>query len=158
MLREMTLNEIANMLDRGQRLKEPESARPTSIAKVMVAIGSHSPNPQKLIRKATRIANRLGTEWFAVYVRTSKEAPNQIPAEVHRKLTESLEIAQRMGGTVIVLKNDHIAEALTTFAKNFGVTQIVMGRTRRQVGWLRFRPSLVDQLSANLPDVDVVLS
>ena len=73
------------------------------------------------------------------------------------KWTDTLEIAQKMSGTVVILKSDHIADALTSFAKDYGVTQVVMGRSRPRKG-LNFGPSLVDRLSANLPGVDLILS
>jgi two-component system, OmpR family, sensor histidine kinase KdpD len=156
-LREITFSEVANFLDRRQRLARPDRDKPSSMAKVMVAISSHGPHPETLLRKTTRLASQLNAKWYGVYVRTRKEAPDQISAETQRRLTDTLEIAQKMGGTVVVLKSDHIADALTSFAKDYGVTQLVMGRSQPRKG-IRFSASLVDRLSANLPGVDLILS
>jgi two-component system, OmpR family, sensor histidine kinase KdpD len=156
-LRELALGEVAEVLERRERLSKPESSRPSSMVRIMVAISSTGLDPQKQLRKATRIASRLNAEWFAVYVRTRKEAPDHIPAELHRRLTDILEIAQKMGGTVVILKSENIVEALVNFARESGVTQIVMGKSRPRTGLRRFRASLVDQLSVDLPDVDVIL-
>jgi two-component system, OmpR family, sensor histidine kinase KdpD len=156
-LREITFSEVANFLDRRQRLLKPDANKPSSMSKVMVAISSKGPHPETLLRKTARLASQLNAEWYVVYVRTSKEAPDQIAAETHRRLTDMLEIAQKMGGTVVILKSDQVAEALTSFAKDYGITQVVMGRSRPRTG-LRFGPSLVDRLSANLLNVDVILS
>jgi two-component system sensor histidine kinase KdpD len=157
-LREITFSEVANFLDRRQRLKQPDAVKPSFMSKVMVAISSRGPHPETLLRKTARLASQLNAEWYVVYVRTGKEAPDQIAAETHRRLTDTLEIAQKMGGTVVILKSDQVDAALISFAKDYGITQLVMGKSQPRRGLARFRPSLVDRLSTSLPGVDVVLS
>lgn len=157
-LREITFSEVANFLDRRQRLLKPDGNKPSSMSKVMVAISSRGPHPETLLRKTARLASQLNAEWYVVYVRTSQEAPDKILAETHRRLTDTLEIAQKMGGTVLILKSNDIVTALTSFARDYGVTQVVMGKSKPRKGWRRFSASLVDRLSANLPGVDIVLS
>ena len=157
-LREITFSEVANFLDRRQRMLRPDTNKPSSMAKVMVAISSRGPHPETLLRKTARLASQLNAQWYVVYVRTDKEAPDRIAAETHRMLTDTLEIAQKMGGTVLILKSNDVASALTSFARDYGITQVVMGKSRARTGWRRFTPSLIDRLSMNLPDVDVILS
>jgi two-component system, OmpR family, sensor histidine kinase KdpD len=157
-LREITFSEVANFLDRRQRQKQPDHNKPSSMAKVMVAISSKGPHPETLLRKTARLANQLNAQWYTVYVRTSKEAPDQIAAETHRRLTDTLEIAQKMGGTVVILKSDDVVAALTSFAKDYGVTQVVMGRSRPRRGLRRLFPSVIDKLSQQLHGVDIIIS
>jgi two-component system sensor histidine kinase KdpD len=157
-LREITFSEVANFLDRRQRQLKPEVNKPSSMSKVMVAVSSSGPHPETLLRKTARLASQLNAEWYVVYVRTKQEAPDRIPSETHRRLTDTLDIAQVMGGTVLILKSDDIVSALTSFARDYGITQVVMGKSRARHGWRRFSPSLVDQLSANLNGVDIILS
>jgi two-component system sensor histidine kinase KdpD len=157
-LREITFSEVANFLDRRQRQKQPDHNKPSSMAKVMVAISSKGPHPETLLRKTARLANQLNAEWYTVYVRTGSEAPDQIAAETHRRLTDTLEIAQKMGGTVVILKSDDVVAALTSFAKDYGVTQVVMGRSRPRRGLKRFFPSVIDKLSQKLSGVDIIIS
>jgi two-component system sensor histidine kinase KdpD len=157
-LREITFSEVANFLDRRQRQAAPELNKPSSMSKVMVAVSSRGPHPETLLRKTARLANQLNAQWYVVYVRTSQEAPDKIQAETHRRLTDTLEIAQKMGGTVLILKSNDVVTALTSFAKDYGITQVVMGKSQPRRGWRRFSPSLVDRLSQNLPGIDVILS
>jgi len=157
-LREITFSEVANFLDRRQRLKQPGANKPSSMSKVMVAISSQGPHPETLLRKTARLASQLNAEWYVVYVRTPQEAPDQIAAETHRRLTDTLEIAQKMGGTVVILKSNEVPPALVSFAKDYGITQVVMGKSQPRQGLKRFAPSLVDRLSTSLPGVDVILS
>lgn len=157
-LREITFSEVANFLDRRQRMLRPDSNKPSSMAKVMVAISSQGPHPETLLRKTARLASQLNAEWYVVYVRTDQEAPDKILAETHRRLTDTLEIAQKMGGTVLVLKSNDIVGALTSFAKEYGITHVVMGKSKPRTGLKKFLPSLVDRLSGSLVGVDVILS
>jgi two-component system sensor histidine kinase KdpD len=158
-LREITFSEVANFLDRRQRTQSPKDSKPSSMSKVMVAISSRGPHPETLLRKTARLANQLNADWYAVYVRTNKEAPENIAAETHRRLTDTLEIAQKMGGTVLVLKSNDVAAALASFAREYGITQIVMGKPAPRPGLRRFtHSSLVDRLSVALQGVDIVLS
>jgi two-component system sensor histidine kinase KdpD len=157
-LREITFSEVANFLDRRQRLLRPDVNKPSSMAKVMVAISSRGPHPETLLRKTARLASQLNALWYVVYVRTNKEAPDKISAETHRRLTDTLEIAQKMGGTVVILKGNDIAAALTSFVHDYGITQFVMGKSKRASAWKRFSPSLVDRLSSGLAGVDIILS
>jgi len=157
-LREITFSEVANFLDRRQRLLRPDTNKPSSMAKVMVAISSRGPHPETLLRKTARLASQLNAEWYVVYVRTDKEAPDKVLAETHRRLTDTLEIAQKMGGTVLVLKSNRIADALASFAKDYGITHIIMGKSHPRTGLRRFFPSLVDRLSPSLKGIDIILS
>jgi two-component system, OmpR family, sensor histidine kinase KdpD len=157
-LREITFSEVANFLDRRQRLLKPDDNKPSSMSKVMVAISSRGPHPETLLRKTARLASQLNAQWYVVYVRTNQEAPDRILSETHRRLTDTLDIAQKMGGTVLILKSNDIVTALSSFAHDYGITQVVMGKARPRTGWRRFSPSLVDRLSVNLQGVDIILS
>jgi two-component system sensor histidine kinase KdpD len=157
-LREIAFTEVANFLDRRQRLQRPDGDKPSSMAKVMVAISSRGPHPETLLRKTARLASQLNAQWYVVYVRTDKEAPDKIPAETHRRLTDTLEIAQKMGGTVLVLKSNDVATALSSVARDYGITHAVMGKSAPRSGLRKFMPSLVYRLSSLLHGVDVILS
>jgi two-component system sensor histidine kinase KdpD len=158
-LRELTLTEVANFVDRKQRgdTKEEEVHKP-ALGLVAVAISSRGPDPGALLRKTARLAAQLNAPWFAVYVRTPSEAPQKIDSEVQRRVTDTLEIAQKMGGTVIVLKNEDVAAALESFAREYGVTHVVLGRPGSRRKWWRLKPPLHDRLIVELKDVDVVIA
>jgi two-component system sensor histidine kinase KdpD len=157
-LREIAITEVANFLDRRQRQLQPDGHKPSSMAKLMVAVSSRGPHPETLLRKTARLASQLNAQWYAVYVRTDEEAPDKIAAETHRRLTDTLEIAQKMGGTVLVLKSNDVAAALSSFANDYGITQLVMGKSAPRTGLRRFTPSLVDRLGTALRGVDIILS
>jgi len=155
-LREMTLSETAGFLDRRQR-EGSQEAVPGALGQVMVAISSRGPDPGALLRKTARLAAQLNATWYAVYVRTQKESPTNIDAAAQRRVNDILEIAQKMGGTVIVLKNQAIAEALVSFAREYGITHVVIGRPGKKRIWKALQPSLHDILIKQLQNVDIVI-
>ena len=156
-LRELTLTEVAHFLDRKQRGDSSQEVHQPALGLVAVAISSRGPDPGALLRKTARLASQLNAPWFAVYVRTPSEAPAKIDSELQRRVTDTLEIAQKMGGTVIVLKNEDVASALESFAREYGLTHLVLGRPGHPRKWWRLKPPLHDQLIQDLKDVDVVI-
>src|SRR3984885_2551366 len=62
-LREMTLTETANYLDRKQRDQPESEQRVGSLGQVMVAISSQGPDPGRLLRKTARLAAQLNAQW-----------------------------------------------------------------------------------------------
>lgn len=156
-LREMTLSETANYLDRRQRSDAEQEKKVSSLGQVMVAISSLGPDPGRLLRKTARLAAQLNAPWYAVYVRTPRESAVRIDAEAQRRVFDTLDTAQKMGGLVISLKHEDVAEALATFAREYGITHIVIGRPTRVTLWKRFKPSLHEKLLQTLPGVDLVV-
>ena len=158
-LREMALSESANFLDRRQRADETAGQEhgPGGVGQVAVALSSGGPDPGAILRKAARLASQLNAPWYAVYVRTPGEAPQQITAEAQRAIGETLETAQRMGGVVIVLKREQVAPALVDFAREYGITHFVLGRPAARKLWQLWQPTLLDVLLRELRNVDLVV-
>jgi two-component system sensor histidine kinase KdpD len=156
-LREMTLSETANYLDRRQRSDADQEKKVSSLGQVMVAISSLGPDPGRLLRKTARLAAQLNAPWYAVYVRTPRESAVRIDAEAQRRVFDTLDTAQKMGGLVISLKHEDVAEALATFAREYGITHIVIGRPTKVTLLSRFKPSLHEKLLQALPGVDLVV-
>ena len=154
-LREMTLAETANFLDRQQREAGESDKTVSALGQVMVAISSLGPHPGRLLRKTARLAAQLNAQWYAVYVRTQKESAVRIDATAQRHIADTLETAQKMGGLVISLKHENVAEALIAFAREYGITHIVLGRSggRKLLRW--FEPTLVERILKELPEVDL---
>src|SRR6202162_5249928 len=155
-LREMTLSETANILDRRNREGAETESNVGGLGQVMVAISSRGPDPGRLLRKTARLAAQLNAEWYAVYVRTPQESAVRIDAAVQRRVADTLETAQKMGGLVISLKHDNVAQALVSFAKEYGITHVILGRPKpRKLHWVGF--SMHEILMRELPDVDLVI-
>jgi two-component system sensor histidine kinase KdpD len=156
-LREMTLTETANYLDRQQRDNGDVDKNVSSLGQVMVAISSQGPDPGRLLRKTARLASQLNAQWYAVYVRTPEESAVRIDAAAQRRVTDTLETAQKMGGLVFSMKGESVASALISFVKEYGITHIVVGRPGRRKLKQFFKKTLHEKLLEELPDVDLVV-
>ena len=156
-LREMTLTETANFLDRKQRDTAGSEQNVSALGQVMVAISSQGPDPGRLLRKTARLASQLNAQWYAVYVRTPEESVVKIDAAAQRRVTDTLETAQKMGGLVFSMKGEDVAQALISFAREYGITHIVVGRGGRKKLKRLFQKTLHEKLLKELPDVDLVV-
>ncbi|MBV9297491.1 MAG: universal stress protein [Verrucomicrobia bacterium] len=155
-LREMTLSETANILDRRSREGAETESNIGGLDQVMVAISSRGPDPGRLLRRTARLAAQLNAQWYAVYVRTPNESALKIDAGVQRHVADTLEAAQKMGGLVISLKHENVAQALVSFAKEYGITHVVLGRPGKKALRL-FSRALHDELIQELPGTDLVI-
>jgi two-component system sensor histidine kinase KdpD len=123
----------------------------------MVAMSSNPPATAMLLRKASRIAGRLNQDWYCVYVQTAVESAARIDSTVQRKLVDNIQQAQAMGAEVVKLQAEDVAEALGRFAREKGVTLIIVGQSRRS-WWQRLRHgSVLDRLVNNPFGLDVLV-
>jgi two-component system, OmpR family, sensor histidine kinase KdpD len=132
-LRELALREVAESLERASPAWE---APRTTQGKVMVCIASSSPRAAGLLRRGSRLAGRLNTDWFVVYVETPKEAPHLIDAEAQRHLHQNIGIARELGAQVVRLKSEDPVSAIVDFARSNGVSHVIVGRSH-QPWWRR---------------------
>jgi two-component system sensor histidine kinase KdpD len=163
-LRELALREVAESVERSSARRPaagsadggPEHTGHSS--RVMVCLSSASPRGATLVRKGSRLAGRLSTDWFVVFVETPQEAPDRIDAEAQRHLMANTDLARELGAEVVRLRAPSPVDAILEFARSHGVGHVVVGRSH-QPTWRQFiRPSIPVRLvqEANGLDVHVV--
>jgi two-component system sensor histidine kinase KdpD len=154
-LRELALREVAETLDR--RGRALPATPPQVSGRVMVCLSSFSPRADTLLRRGSRVAGRLATDWFVVYVETPDEAPHRIRPEIEHALVLNVARARELGAEVVRLKAHDAAAALVDFARSHGVATILAGRSRRP-WWRRLlRRSPVDRLFDEAADFNLYL-
>ena len=162
-LRELALREVAESVERaaasrpaGGNPQAPGGAEATAAgSRIMVCLSSGSPRGAALVRKASRLAGRLSTDWFVVFVETPREAPDQIDAEAQRHLLAHTELAREMGAEVVRVRARHPVPALLDFARSHGVGHIVVGRSHR-ARWLQWLGASISlRLVRDAEDMDV---
>jgi two-component system sensor histidine kinase KdpD len=126
-LRELALREVAESLDRAGAARRPPELKTS--ARVMVALASNPPRAKTLLARGSRLAGRLNTDWYVVYVETPEEAPNLIDSEAQRHLLANIEKAKELGAEVVRLKSPDPASALLDFARTHDVAHIIVGRS-----------------------------
>jgi two-component system sensor histidine kinase KdpD len=155
-LRELAMEEIAHRLD-SRRLNQEGEHQPGGLLRVMVCLSSRGPDPAVLLRKTARLADRLNASWYAVYIQTPKESLDRVDAETHRQISNTLALAQQLGGTPLSFKGADLVSAIAAFVKEYGITHIVMGRSLQP--WYRrlIRRSVFERLFRAVQGVDVLV-
>jgi two-component system, OmpR family, sensor histidine kinase KdpD len=157
-LRELAMEEIAFRLDRSRREEQQRGGETASGSeRVMVCLSSRSPHAAALLRKTARIADRLGAPWYAVYVQTPREAPEHLDAATERQIGNNLELARQLGGTSLPFKGVDLIGTIAAFVKEYGITHVILGRTRQPFYRRWFGGSVLDRLLRNIPGVDVIV-
>jgi two-component system sensor histidine kinase KdpD len=131
-LRELALRQVAtDQAAKSHDYREREGLERAVIPeKVMVAMASRG-SGKRLLRVGSRIAGRLASDWYAVYVETPNEEMGRIQPRDYAALQENIRFAEEMGAKVVRLKSRRIADALIDFAKHEGITHVVFGQTSR---------------------------
>ncbi len=160
-LRELALREVAESVERSSARRPPADAaspgreRVGHSSRVMVCLSSASPRGATLVRKGSRLAGRLSTDWFVVFVETPQEAPDRIDAEAQRHLMANTDLARELGAEVVRLRAPRPVDAILEFARSHGVSHIVVGRSH-QAGWKQvLRPPIPVRLVQEASGLDV---
>jgi two-component system sensor histidine kinase KdpD len=155
-LRELALGEIAHLLDRRRR-EQSDGENKSGSERIMVCLGSRSPNPDGLLRKGARLASRLNAPWYAVYIQTPSERLERVDAATQRQIGNMLTLANQLGGVPMPFKGSDVVSTIAAFVKEYGITHILMGRSQRP--WYRrwFGQSVLDRLLRSVPGVDVLV-
>ena len=161
-LRELALREVASSVDRSREeiVRRQEDGTPATrrtVDRVMACLSSDPPLSRVLLRKASRIAGRLNSDWFCVYVQLPAERADRIDSTIQRHLVDNIQLAQSLGAEVVKLEGNDVAATLVRFAAERGVTLAIVGETRRS-RWYRLRNgSIVDRLLAGHTGLDVLV-
>jgi two-component system, OmpR family, sensor histidine kinase KdpD len=161
-LRELALREVASSVDRSReeivRREDRQGApAPKTVDRLMVCLSSAPPLSKLLLRKASRIAGRLNSDWYCVYVQTPEERADRIDSAVQRRLVDNIQLAQSLGAEVVKLEGADVAASLARFATERGVTLAIVGETRRSRWYRLRRGSIVDRLLARRAELDILV-
>jgi two-component system, OmpR family, sensor histidine kinase KdpD len=156
-LREMTLTEIAHLIDRRTRRAEADQFPLSATDRVMVGISSRSPNAPALLRKTARIADRLNVPWYAVYIQTPLEDLTRIDAATQRLLSKNLELAQQLGGIPMTFRGPDVASTMLAFAREYAIKIIVVGKSR-QPWYKQFSRSILNRLERQADGLDILIA
>jgi two-component system sensor histidine kinase KdpD len=155
-LRELALRAVADEVgEKAASYRAREGLEPALIPeRVMVCMSSNVLAP-RVIRTGARIAGRLGSRWYAVYVETPRERGNRINPRDAEALQQNIKLAETLGATVVRVKADKPADGLIAFAQREGVTHVIFGQSARTRWELLVRGSTLDKFLGAVPDAAV---
>ncbi|HXU07726.1 MAG TPA: universal stress protein, partial [Blastocatellia bacterium] len=155
-LRELALRQVAeDQATKAHEYREREGLEQAAIPeKVMVCMASRG-SARKLLRTGSRIAGRLATDWYAVYVETPRDEPGRIDPESRASLVENIKLAEELGANVIKLKARRVADALIEFARREGITHVVFGQSARSRWDILLHGSVINRFLNEVRDATV---
>jgi two-component system sensor histidine kinase KdpD len=155
-LRELALRQVAtDQAAKSHDYREREGLDQAVIPeKVMVAIASRG-SAKKLLRVGSRIAGRLASDWYAVYVETPNEEPGRIKPVDYAALQENIRFAEELGAKIVRLKSRRVADALIDFARREGITHVVFGQTSRSRWDILLHGSIINRFLDEVRDANV---
>lgn len=155
-LRELALRQVAtDQAVKSQDYREREGLDQAVIPeKVMVAIASRG-SAKKLLRVGSRVAGRLASDWYAVYVETPNEEPGRIKPVDYAALQENIRFAEELGAKIVKLKCRRVVDALIDFARRDGITHVVFGQTSRSRWDILLHGSIINRFLHEVRDATV---
>lgn len=155
-LRELALRQAAeDQAAKAHDYREREGLEQAVIPeKVMVCITSRG-NAKKLLRVGSRIAGRLASDWFAVYVESPREEPGRIDPKDFNRLMDNARFAEGLGARFVKLKNARVADALIDFARREGITHVIFGQSARSRWDILLGGSVINRFLDEVRDANV---
>lgn len=156
-LRELALRRTAEHVNRQVELGRRGLAnRPiwATRDRLMVAVGP-SPTSARLIRATRRMATELRVPWYAVAV--ERPSAGAMPQHARANLDVNLRLAQSLGAEVTTLHREDVSDALVDFARDRGVTRLVVGKTAEPRWKQLLGMSVVDGIVRRSGDLDVLV-
>ncbi len=155
MLRELALRTTAEQVSTAaseyRRIQGLEQAPMPE--KVMVCL-SHRPGTERIVRVGARIAGRLATNWYAVYV----QGPNQhqpADAAAAERLEEYRRLAKSLGAKIVTLTDKRVGDALIAYAKRENISHVVFGQTARSRLNQLLRGSVINDFLNEMRDTTI---
>ena len=164
-LREVSLRQVAEDVE-SKRLvhgqDEPLGTRgeervaadaPRAVGERLLALIRPQPSSQRLVRRAWRSAQRLGTDLDLLWV---KPPGKPLAGEQERQVTALRQLASVLGATLLIEEHDDLVAAVARVVRERGSTYIMVGEAKPPRGLARLREPLPQRLMrATPPGVDV---
>jgi two-component system, OmpR family, sensor histidine kinase KdpD len=123
-----------------------------AIAERLLALVALAPHSERIVRRASRSAERLGARLDVLVVRR----PGRSPSAADRERLESLRrLTAMLGARLLVEEGEDVAAIAIQTAGKLGSTYVLMGTPASRRGLGRFRESILTRLLDGLPGVDV---
>jgi len=155
MLRELSLRTTAEQVsNRAAEYRRTQGLEQAPIPeKVMVCLSTR-PGTERLLRVGARIAGRLASNWYAVYVSRPDDKGHSDPEAFHR-LEEYEKMARDLGAQVVNLTDRNVSDALIRFAQQENISHVVFGQSARSRWDILWRGSVLNRFLSEVRDVTV---
>jgi two-component system, OmpR family, sensor histidine kinase KdpD len=153
-LRELALREIADNVEENlEAITAPNEQRVCSVhERILVCISTY-PDSIQLLRRGARITNYMNGRLYVLFV----EPPDRFLTKKESLHVETCErLCREFAGEFIRIKSNSVLEGIIDTAREYWITQIVVGETHRSRWELLLKGgSVVQKLVRSLPDIDL---
>lgn len=156
-LRELALRETAEKVEGERTETSGVTAAPKGI-RVSVALPLDPVMAKALILRGSRLAGRMNTRWYALYVRRKRDMPEHLSAAQHRALVDNINLAMALGATVVYRESEDVARAILEFVRSEKSKVLVMGRPSRTGLLGRVTPGIVHRVLEGAEGIDVLVA
>ena len=148
-LRELALREVADNVEDDAATLKGQSCNIHE--RVLVCLSTY-PNSLQLLRRGARIASYMNAQFYAVFVND----PDRFLTKAESLHVETCEkLCQEFNGQFLRVNGNNIAKAISEVAKQYRITQIVIGESQQSRWKLLLRGFLTQQLVRSLKHVDL---
>jgi two-component system sensor histidine kinase KdpD len=156
MLRELSLRTTAEQVgNRAAEYRRTQGLEQAPIPeKVMVCLSTR-PGTERLLRVGARVAGRLASNWYAVYVTRPDEDRGHGDPEAFHRLEEYQRMARDLGAQVVSLTDRNVSDALIRFAQQESISHVVFGQSARSRWDILLRGSVLNRFLSEVRDVTV---
>ena len=156
MLRELALRTTAEQVSsRASEYRRTQGLEQAPIPeKVMVCLSTR-PGTERLLRVGARVAGRLASNWYAVYVTRPEDDKGHGDPEAFRRLEEYERMARDLGAKVVNLTDRNVSDALIRFAQQESISHVVFGQSARSRWDILWRGSVLNRFLSEVRDVTV---
>ena len=156
MLRELALRTTAEQVSsRASEYRRTQGLEQAPIPeKVMVCLSTR-PGTERLLRIGARIAGRLASNWYAVYVTRPDDDKGHGDPEAFHRLEEYQRMARDLGANVVSLTDRNVSDALIRFAQQENISHVVFGQSARSRWDILLRGSVLNRFLSEVRDVTV---
>jgi two-component system, OmpR family, sensor histidine kinase KdpD len=156
MLRELALRTTAEQVSsRASEYRRTQGLEQAPIPeKVMVCLSAR-PGTERLLRVGARIAGRLNSNWYAVYVAKPNDDKGHGDPEAFHRLEDYERMARDLGAKVVNLTDRNVSDALINFAQQENISHVVFGQSARSRFDILLRGSVLNRFLSEVRDVTV---
>jgi two-component system sensor histidine kinase KdpD len=154
-LRELALRRTAERVDAQMQVYKTAHgiSRVWATADRVLVCVSPSPSSLRIVRAASRMATSLHAPFIAAYVETPVSLRNS--DRDRRRVTEHLQLAEKLGAESVVLRGERAAEETVRYARSRNVTKIVLGKPAHPRWRDLVTRSFLDEVVRASGDIDV---
>jgi two-component system sensor histidine kinase KdpD len=146
-LRELALREVADNIEETAFAGQVCSVH----ERVLVCISTY-PNSTQLLRRGARLASAMRARLYALLV----EHPERFLTRDESLYIETCEhFCREFGGEFIRVKSTKVVEVIAEAARQYHITQVILGQSHKSRWEILWRGSLVQKLVRYLKDVDL---